>query len=292
MKDNNVVTPIFDVQIPGLIQPGTFSSKSITTTATLMHAPLTNPRAYYRSKIVTTATGVNPLITAASALFTFIAQLQITPTYQDASQTYQDLVHEIKAFETQAQTQGYRSEIILLARYILCTSLDEAILNSAWGKQSQWSKHKLLATFHSEDWGGERFFIITERLSADPTLHIDLLELIYLCLSLGYSGKFQHMPNGNLLLDDITEKLYQCIRWQRGDIRKELAITNEVIPTVVTPINTANNQATQPLPLWLLTIFTTMLMLTIYAGFNFMLTSSVIPVYQQLTTIMQTYAAS
>lgn len=288
MKDNNL-TSLTDLHIPGLLQPGIFQQGK---PAVLSHAPLTGPQAYYRSKVISSLNGINPLTAAATALITFIVQFQTTYSYFDASKIYQDLVHEIRAFETQAQNQGYRSEIILLARYILCSVLDEVILTSAWGEQSQWYKHKLLTTFHGEDWGGERFFIILERLSADPAIHIDLLELIYLCLSLGYTGKYRLMENSQPELDEIIEKLYQSIHWQRGDVRKELAISEQPVQNLSVLATEATTSTSQPLPFWLLGIFTIMLMLTIYAGFNFMLNSSITPVYQQLTSILQNYADS
>lgn len=289
MKDN-VVTPFADVKMPDLIQPGVLHMK--TTGSNLTHAPLVNPRTYYRSKIVTSQAGVNPLTAAAAGLLTFIAQLQVISAQLNGSQTYQDLMHEMKAFETQAQASSYRSENILLARYILCTTLDELLLHSNWGPQLQWHKHKLLVTFHGEDWGGERFFVILERLSADSTLHVDLLELIYLCLSLGYKGKFRFIEDGQTQLDEVTEKLYHTIRWLRGDFRKDLAIADP-LPVAVAPApQTTTTTSTQPLPIWLLGIFTAMLMLTVYTGFSFMLSSSVTPVVQQLNSILQNYAES
>ncbi len=283
MKDNPLIA-LSDLHIPGLIQPGILQSGK---PAALSHAPLTGPQAYYRSKIINTTLGINPLIASTAALLAFITQFQTAHTYFDSSQIYQDLVHEVRAFESQAYLQGYRSEIILLARYILCAVLDEIILTSPWGEQSHWYKHKLLTTFHGEDWGGERFFTILERLSADPAIHIDLLELMYVCLSLGYAGKFRLIENSHAELETTLEKLYQMIYSQRGDVRKLLAINEEPVQNLalVTAEATAHNR--QPLPLWLLAIFTAMLMLTIYAGFNFMLTSSIAPVYQQLTSILQ-----
>lgn len=284
MNDTNTATKTLEVQIPGLIQPAIFAPKPV-----LSHTPLANPGAYYRSKIFTTLLGTNALTAAAAPILIMVSHLRTTPSELDSRELYLDLVHEIKAFETQAQTQGYRSETILLARYILCATLDEVILSSKWDKQEQWHKHKLLMTFHSEDWGGERVFLILDRLSADTSLYIDLLELIYLCLNLGFIGKYQLVENGKAMLDEVIEKLYQRIRWQRGDIKKELALHEQTQPTVV--VNPIKTPTTQPLPLWLLGLFTVLLMTSVYSGFNFMLSSSVTPVFQQLTSILQTYAA-
>lgn len=256
-----------------------FHQPALVSQPGLSHRPLASPRAYYRSKKVTVHTGINPLIAAAASLITTAADLRILPDFSNAYDLYQELVHEIKAFETQAQSQGYRSEIILVARYILCTTLDEIILNTPGDKQSEWYKHKLLTTFHGEDWGGERFFLILERLSADVALHIDILELIYLCLNLGYSGKYQIIENGHTELEDLTDNLYQNIRWQRGEIKKELLLQNYLA---------SPNEKKTPVSLWLFVVFTLIILLTVYLIFNFMLGTNTETLYQQFNNFLQT----
>lgn len=263
-------------QIPKFIPQATSLQQGLT------HLPLTNPRAYYRSKVFSATTGINPLVNAAACLLTTITHLRETTYLGDVNQLSQELIHEIKAFETQAQTQNYRSELILVARYILCATLDESILMSPWGRQSDWGNYKLLSTFHSEEWGGERFFLILERLSTDYALHIDVLELIYLCLNLGFTGKFQLIHNGQIDLHKISENLYQSIRWQRGDLKKELLL--EEITTEINPVTVSS-----PLPLWLIGIFILMIVLTLYVAFNFMLGSNTNSLYQQFMHFFPTY---
>ena len=244
--------------------------------------PLTNPRAYYRSQIISAETGINSLTTAATGLLTLLTNIKLKPINQDARALYQDLLHEIKAFESLAQNKHYRAETILLARYALCSALDEAILDTSWSEEQQWHKYKLLSTFHQEDWGGERFFHILERLSQDPKQHSDILELMYICLSLGYQGKYKTDPDNKNQLEKVIENLYHCIRWQRGDIKKELFLeSHNLLKTT---------EAHPPVPLWLTGIFTSLVLVTVYMLFNFFLGNSVAPVYHELNSILQIYA--
>ncbi len=190
----------------------------------LARAPLLGVRTHYRSRSVTVNSGLNGLTVAASALFTTLINFKSATDYPDITGLYEHLCHEISAFETRAHSLGYRSETILIARYVLCASLDEAILGTAWGAYRHWDECKLLMAFQQEQWGGDRFFLILERLSEDPVLHIDLLELLYLCLSLGYEGKFYNQSEAHAQLLTITDDLYQLIRRQRGDLKKPLLI--------------------------------------------------------------------
>ena len=48
----------------------------------------------------------------------------------------------------------------------LCAGLDEAVLSTPWGAQSEWAQHPLLVALHREAWGGEKFFEMLDRISS------------------------------------------------------------------------------------------------------------------------------
>lgn len=262
-----------------------FSALASTTAenagSELMRASLQNTHSYYRSKIFTVTIGVNPLVTAAAILLNLVSRLRVAENYPDINELYQHLVHEIKAFENTAQKQGYRSETILVARYVLCATFDEIILHTTWGAISDWHMHRLLATFQKDSLGSERFFLILERLSEDPAHHIDLLELMYLCLSLGFQGKYRSQERGDLLLTEIMENLYQRIHLERGEFNKELCEPFQAIePPKKSPI-------TSQIPIWLVTILVVTLLMTIYIGFNYLLGVTTAPLLQEINTLQQ-----
>ena len=89
-------------------------------------------------------------------------------------------LEEIRRFEEQARSSGVSNEVVLAARYALCAGLDEAVLSTPWGNQSEWAQHPLLVALHREAWGGEKFFEMLDRISQDPSRYIDLMELQYL----------------------------------------------------------------------------------------------------------------
>lgn len=107
-------------------------------------------------------------------------------------------------------------EVIVGARYCLCTALDEAAALTPWGSRGVWSGSGLLVTFHNETWGGEKFFQLLARLSQNPREHIFLLEMINYCLLLGFEGRYRVMDNGRTQLETIKQRLWQMIRSVRG----------------------------------------------------------------------------
>src|SRR3990167_9014247 len=138
-------------------------------------APLVHTHSPYYSKLYTSNINVNSLLAAASPIFTLLGRVRILPQYTNPNELYLDFVHEIKAFESYAQRLNYRAENILVARYLLASTVDEVILNTHWGKESEWREHNLLMFFQQEDWGGNRFFVILERLEEEPLFYIDVL---------------------------------------------------------------------------------------------------------------------
>ena len=75
----------------------------------------------------------------------------------------------------------------------------------------------MLSTFHQETSGGEKFFLILDRIRQEPARNIDLLELYALCLAMGFEGKYRIQDNGRVRLDALREEVFHAIRGQRGD---------------------------------------------------------------------------
>jgi type IV/VI secretion system ImpK/VasF family protein len=217
------------------------------------------------------------LLTIASALKTLISAPNLT-------ELYQDLCHETKAFENKAQTYNYRSHLILAARYALCTLIDEIILSTAWGNKSDWKNQNLLGTFQGETWGGERFFVILERSSEDPALYIDLLELMYICLNLGFEGKYHQIERGHQQLTVIMDNLFRLIMQQRGEFSKKLFLRPNLIPE--------KKSTNRLMPIWLVAIMMVMLLSIIYGGFNYYLNKNTASTVEELKEITAVPAES
>jgi type VI secretion system protein ImpK len=160
--------------------------------------------------------GLNPLVRAASPLLLLAGQLRGTLSMPDVAGLRRHALDEIRRFEERAKVSGISNEVVTAARYPLCASLDEAVLSTPWGAQSEWAQQPLLVLLHHEAWGGEKFFQMLDRISQDPARHIDLMELQYLCLALGFAGKFQVLERGHVRLAEIQRDLYRKIREHRG----------------------------------------------------------------------------
>jgi type VI secretion system protein ImpK len=157
----------------------------------------------------------NPIIQAAAPLLTLGARLSTAVQQANIATLRQQAVQEVRAFEDRMRTAGVVPEDAVVARYVLCTFVDTAVLNTPWGAQGDWAGQSLLVLFHKEVSGGEKFFDILDRLRGNPSRYIDLIELAYVCLALGYEGKYRHDPSGQGQLSQLQRDLYRIIQEQR-----------------------------------------------------------------------------
>lgn len=188
--------------------------------------------------------GVNPLLGAASVLLALVAQLRATASHADPAGLRRQLLERVGEFETLAAGAGVSAHHISAARYLLCTFLDEVVDATPWGAGGVWAEANLLQEFHDERSGGDKVFKVLDRLSQDVAANRHLLELFYVCFSLGFEGRFRGMPNGRAELDAIAARVLQSIQpaVQRQPVRT-LALHWEGVAT-------RGNKDLSGLPVW------------------------------------------
>lgn len=222
-------------------------------------------------------TGLNPLLSAANPLLNSVPQLRMTLQHPNPSGLRDALVHHIKTFENRARASGIPPEKVIAARYALCTLLDEAIASTPWGS-SEWGKYSLLVTFHNEAAGGEKFFQLLVKLAETPGKNRDLLELMYVCLSLGFEGRYRLITNGKAQLDTLRERLAQILGKERGPFEHDLSPRWQA-----TSIKRAGLFAL--LPLWVVSALCGLILLATYSGLSFLLSNASDPVFAQIQSI-------
>lgn len=166
--------------------------------------------------------GLNPLVDACGHLFSILSAVKQWETYRQLNKLQKDLIDEINQVQETIKNLGYNPEFILVCRYILCATFDEIISKTCWGNHGQWEAYSLLNAFN-QDTHTDKFFTILERAMKDPPLYMDLMELIYICLSMGYKGEYHKTAEYDpSQLEQITHNLYQHIRAYRGSYSKTL----------------------------------------------------------------------
>lgn len=211
------------------------------------------------------AAGSNPLLAAAAPLLA--AAIRIAGgrgRAPDPEQLKRGMVEAVRLFEKQALATGLDTRSLRAARYALCATIDDLVLSTPWGSASSWTQQSLTSIFHNEVTGGERFFDILEQTQKDLGRHGEVVELMYLCTSLGFEGRYRVMPRGGAALNELRDSVYRTVRNRRGEFERELSPHWRGVEASYRPL-------AQRVPLWAMALGTATLAGLIYVGFNFAL---------------------
>ena len=98
--------------------------------------------------------------------------------------------------ESQGRSVDFVTEDYELARFAICAWIDEAVMNSGWNERSIWQREPLQLKFYQTTNAGELFF---ERLNNLAAHQNDVREVYYLCLAMGFKGRYGNVEDGFLL---------------------------------------------------------------------------------------------
>lgn len=138
----------------------------------------------------------SPLPALAMPLLQLLGRLRDTAQSSDAGDIYKRTAAALQSFQQRAGNAGVPADQIGAAHYALCASIDEAVLNTPWGAASEWARRPLTAAFHRDQSEGGRFLELLARMTRSPTGFMPVIEIMYLCLSLGVMGRYRHAAQG------------------------------------------------------------------------------------------------
>ena len=203
------------------------------------------------------SSGMNLLENAAFDILAILPSIRNYQVKESAEELKIKFIELIKGFEKKAYDANVDSKDIEIAGYLLCATVDEFVLNTPLGANNNWSRHSLLSYFHSETWGGENFFVILSNLNKNPRQNIDLIEIIYVCLALGFEGKYAIEPDRASQLYVLRNSLYKTIINIRGTIPRPVSIHWKGEEVVAEKIRNT-------FPLWAMLIFLLGILCVIY----------------------------
>ncbi len=225
---------------------------------------------------VVPAVGANPLLAAAAPLLAAAIRLGADRGRPpDADRLRRGMADAVREFEKRALATGLDTRSLRAARYALCATIDDLVLSTPWGSASTWTAQSLTSIFHNEVSGGERFFDILEQMEKDLGRHSEVVELMYLCASLGFEGRYRVTQRGIAALTELRDSVYRTIRQRRGEFERELSPHWKGIETGYKPLG-------QRIPVWMLATATLGLACLIYVLFNFSLAGSSDIAFQSL----------
>jgi type VI secretion system protein ImpK len=135
-------------------------------------------------------------------LVAYIAYFQKTAAARQPpfEQVKADVTRILGQSESVARRGSFSPEDYGLARFAVCAWVDEAILASGWTHRNLWQREQLQRIHFNTTDAGEEFF---EKLNGLGLQQREAREVYYLCLALGFMGRYCNKGD-EFLLDQLT----------------------------------------------------------------------------------------
>ena len=164
-------------------------------------------------------------------LYTAIVRLRAGRQEVNNADVFRNQVlNAIKTAEQNARTRGYPDEDVRLGSFAMVAFLDESILNLRKPVFNDWVRKPLQEELFGRHVAGEVFFENLQEILGrrDSPEVADLLEVYYLCLLLGYLGRYSITSKGDLrALMGQTEDKIKRIRKSNAELSPSWALPNE-----------------------------------------------------------------
>lgn len=254
---------------------GVIGNEPVTNKAPIANQP--NVRQSFSASL-------NPLVAAAATLLSKLVEIKYINKSTDFNKLEDQLDDELEEFRSRASGLEAESGSLTEASYVLCTVLDEAAVLAQGAvtesdNTSDWATKSLLYKRHGQKLGGEEFFKILTRLRGNPVKHLDMLELMYICLALEFKGQYHSADKkGEAELAEIRDGLHRTIRHLRGDVPRELSPHWQ-------GLKDQRRSLVRIVPWWLVMLFTLICLGVMYSGFAWVLSEqreTVLEPYRQL----------
>lgn len=179
----------------------------------------------YQQRLASVRAAANPLFEAAAPLLRALSDI---PSRLDPEGGYllrRLLDREVLRFQSLCKDAQIRHEHHIAASYAMCTAIDEAAGSTDWGGGRQgevglWSGDQLAIRFHGDNKGGDKVFLLLGRLAASPQQHIDLIEVLYALLGLGFEGRYGAggASDARRQLDTVRHRIFFLLAAARAEV--------------------------------------------------------------------------
>jgi type VI secretion system protein ImpK len=141
----------------------------------------------------------------------------------DAGDLRERIVRELHDFERRAREAGIAMEQLRPAHFALCATIDDVVLNTPWGAASNWASQSLLASFHPGARGPDPLSDLLRQLRRNADKVRPTLELVYLCISLGFTGQSAASQGSAGTFDRLRDETYALIATQPDTVAPALS---------------------------------------------------------------------
>ena len=172
----------------------------------------------------------NPLLAAAANLLILFGRLRTGMVEMQAQPLMDHVVREIEVYERNAVQEGADPLEAQIGTYVLCGTADDIVQNLPGTDKGTWLQYSMVARFFQRRDSGIGFFQEAEKAMQAPAQRYDLLELMLVCLSLGFEGQYRTLPNGAVELARIRAAIYETLRRVKARPDEDISVNWTAVP--------------------------------------------------------------
>lgn len=225
----------------------------------------------------------NPLLEAARPLLRALADMPDQLDREGIQPLRLLLEQEVRLFQRLCDQANIRRDHMLGARYCLCTALDEAAMQTSWARSGEsnlgtWISEGLATSFHEDRQGGDKVYLLIGRLMSSPQEHLDLLEVVYRLLSLGFEGRYRYEADGQRKHETVRQRLHNEIASRRGPVSVALS------PHWQSDAR-GGRVSFYDFPVWITVVVLSLILLGLFGYFKYVLSTRSADVQQRIADI-------
>ncbi len=202
----------------------------------------------------------NPVLECCSSLFALVAPFKESDRGGAIAENYREqILAAFDELERMAFEKQLTSQIVREAKYAISAYIDEVVLSSDWPGRLDWMSRPLQLEFFGEHLAGEGFFEHLAQLRQGGEKNLDLLELYYVCLQLGFEGVYRMRGLEQLMALQV-------------DLQSQIDGYHGVCSTKLSPQGlpreTLFDKARREVPFWVIGVVTTGIVFFTFLGYS------------------------
>jgi type VI secretion system protein ImpK len=156
-----------------------------------------------------TLSGPRDISALCTDLFLMIIRMREAEDLGDPASLRKLIAFYLDLFEKNCKTIGMAQDSIAESKYAIVALMDETVLSVPGSCRDYWISTPMQLDYFGDNIAGQEFFNKLAKLLLQPENKKDVLEVYYLCLSLGFEGKYKIMaPEERItIMDDLGRKL-------------------------------------------------------------------------------------
>lgn len=219
--------------------------------------------------------GLNRLIEAANPILAAVPQIRHALRHPDPTGLRARLREQLVAFQHAARAAGVDAADLEVALLALCALLDDSASATPWGRE--WAAAGVLAEVRPQV-AADDFYTHLDKALAAPNAHGELLEFFYVCLSLGFEGRYRNGTGARQALAQIRMRVFDILAKRQLHAPRELSAHWRGAPVPV-------RRVPGGVALWAAASACALLLAGLYFAYTVSLASLSDPVARELATL-------